>query len=80
MEENIYCQPSCDHYSIITYDRGWGCGYRNIQMLSSSLLRINLFKGKLFEGLGKVPDICSIQHFIEQAWAKGLGYYSFLQI
>lgn len=30
-----------DHYASNYGDKGWGCGYRNMQMLLSSLLQVN---------------------------------------
>ena len=53
-------------------DLGWGCGWRNIQMLSSHLLMQNPeAKNVLFGGCGFVPDILALQRWLEIAWAKG---------
>jgi hypothetical protein len=50
---------------------GWGCGYRNIQMLTSYLIRFLEYKKILFGGTGYVPSIPVIQEYIEKAWSKG---------
>lgn len=53
-------------------DLGWGCGWRNIQMLSSHLLSQDPeAKAVLFGGVGFVPDIQALQRWLEIAWAKG---------
>ena len=35
-----------DHHSSSYGDKGWGCGYRNLQMLISSLAHHSIFSGK----------------------------------
>jgi hypothetical protein len=46
------------HYSRQYVDSGWGCGYRNIQMLCGYLLqRDPAYAAALFGGRGFVPDI-----------------------
>lgn len=63
-----------DHFQSLEYeDVGWGCGWRNIQMLSSHLLhqRQEEVKKVLFGGKGFVPDIPSLQRWLEIAWEKG---------
>ncbi|XP_078161966.1 peptidase C78, ubiquitin fold modifier-specific peptidase 1/ 2 isoform X1 [Carex rostrata] len=61
-----------DHYQTLPTDRGWGCGWRNIQMLSSNLLRERK-EGKkvLFGGSQFVPDIPALQRWLEIAWQRG---------
>ncbi|XP_024026596.1 zinc finger with UFM1-specific peptidase domain protein-like, partial [Morus notabilis] len=56
-----------DHFqSTESEDVGWGCGWRNIQMLSSHLLvRRPEAREVLFGGLGFVPDIPSLQRWLE---------------
>lgn len=41
-----YLCSSVDHYASSYGDKGWGCGYRNLQMMLSSLLQVgtNLFE------------------------------------
>ncbi|MCO5572892.1 hypothetical protein L7F22_026653 [Adiantum nelumboides] len=71
--------PSCtvisahvNHFETCTSeDDGWGCGWRNIQMLSSHLLTHQWAKKVLFGGAGFVPDIPSLQQWLELAWAFG---------
>lgn len=62
-----------DHYqSIELEDVGWGCGWRNIQMLCSHLLMQRPEAKKvLFGGSGFVPDISSLQRWLEIAWERG---------
>ena len=62
-----------DHFHSIDFeDVGWGCGWRNIQMLTSHLLfQRPETKPLLFGGSGFVPDIPSLQTWLEIAWNKG---------
>ncbi|KAB2598868.1 zinc finger with UFM1-specific peptidase domain protein [Pyrus ussuriensis x Pyrus communis] len=62
-----------DHFqSIQSEDKGWGCGWHNIQMLSSHLLvQRQEAREVLFCGSGFVPDIPSLQRWLEIAWGKG---------
>ncbi|CAH8317391.1 unnamed protein product [Eruca vesicaria subsp. sativa] len=61
-----------DHYQSTKEDKGWGCGWRNIQMQCSHLLsRDNDFKRVLFGGSNFVPDIPSLQRWLELAWKSG---------
>ncbi|RZC68664.1 hypothetical protein C5167_031903 [Papaver somniferum] len=73
--ENSTCILSSyiDHFqSVESEDRGWGCGWRNIQMLSSHLLmQRQEAKEVLFGGSGFVPDIASLQRWLEIAWQRG---------
>ncbi|KAJ4455865.1 putative Peptidase family C78 [Paratrimastix pyriformis] len=64
-----------DHYTSGDRDTGFGCGYRNIQLLGSALLRRPAFLRPLFGGAGFVPGIVRIQHLIEQAWQRGFDEY-----
>lgn len=71
-----------DHYqSIESEDVGWDCGWRNIQMLSSHLLaQRQEARDVLFGGSEFVPDIPSLQRWLEIAWERGfdaLGSESF---
>ena len=45
-----YVAAATDHYSGSQADRGWGCGYRNFQMLLSCLLRRDEYKQVVFNG------------------------------
>lgn len=68
-----------DHYqSNESEDIGWGCGWRNIQMLSSHLLvQRPDARGAMFGGSGFVPDILSLQRWLEVAWKRGFDTYGF---
>ncbi|KAG6552117.1 hypothetical protein Mapa_006426 [Marchantia paleacea] len=62
-----------DHFeSLHDDDFGWGCGWRNIQILCSFLLSQDCeAKEALFHGAGFVPDIPALQRWLEIAWMKG---------
>ena len=62
-----------DHFqSTRSEDMGWGCGWRNIQMVSSHLIsEIPEAREALFGGSRFVPDIGSLQRWLEVAWQKG---------
>jgi len=47
---------------------GFGCGYRNLQMMISYLIRFPNLKRSLLKNSGTVPSILSIQESIEAAW------------
>ncbi|CAK7324318.1 unnamed protein product [Dovyalis caffra] len=71
-----------DHFQTLhSEDVGWGCGWRNIQMLSSHLLSHRQdAREVLFGGSGFVPDIPFLQRWLEIAWEKGfdpLGSHHF---
>ncbi|GIM08100.1 hypothetical protein Vretimale_12191, partial [Volvox reticuliferus] len=65
------CCP-LQHFGATGPDRGWGCGWRNIQMMSSGLLaRDKALRAAMYGGAGFVPDIASLQAWLESAWAAG---------
>lgn len=66
-----------DHYQTIeSEDIGWGCGWRNIQMLSSHLLvERSDARDVMFGCSGFVPDIISLQRWLEIAWKRGFDVY-----
>lgn len=68
---SVYLASHVDHYSASYGDRGWGCGYRNFQMLLSSLAANPTYSKVLFNGKPMIPSIPKIQQLIEAAWAKG---------
>uniref|UniRef100_A0A7N8YCW0 C2H2-type domain-containing protein n=1 Tax=Mastacembelus armatus TaxID=205130 RepID=A0A7N8YCW0_9TELE len=43
---HVWCADT-DHYCSSEGDKGWGCGYRNLQMLIFSLYRIDLYSSFL---------------------------------
>ncbi|XP_010519581.1 PREDICTED: zinc finger with UFM1-specific peptidase domain protein [Tarenaya hassleriana] len=62
--DHFQCNPS--------EDLGWGCGWRNIQMQCSHLLsHREEVRPLLFGASGFVPDIPSLQLWLEMAWSKG---------
>jgi hypothetical protein len=66
------CSPTTLHFSQRnSFGSEWSCGYRNIQMLCSSLRQIPLYRNSLFNCDGIVPDIEEIQRWIELAWMSG---------
>ena len=65
-----------DHFATMNFDRGWGCGYRNIQMSLSSLLRDPLFsfvfdRKEFVDSVGRIPNIAALQNLVERAWSMG---------
>ncbi|XP_076240832.1 zinc finger-containing ubiquitin peptidase 1 [Calliopsis andreniformis] len=75
-----------DHYATTYGDKGWGCGYRNLQMLISSLLQHTGYNELVYKawssGLGSgsstknplrssIPSISRLQKMIEWAWVQG---------
>ncbi|XP_034170762.2 zinc finger-containing ubiquitin peptidase 1 isoform X1 [Pangasianodon hypophthalmus] len=64
------CSES-EHFSSSDGDRGWGCGYRNFQMLLSSLQRLEQYT-TLHTLPDSFPSIPRVQALIEAAWAEGI--------
>jgi len=66
-----------DHYASSYGDKGWGCGYRNLQMLLSCLFRQQGYKEVLSRSLSlninklSMPSISKLQRTIEAAWQAG---------
>ncbi|XP_073991950.1 zinc finger-containing ubiquitin peptidase 1-like isoform X2 [Rhodnius prolixus] len=72
-----------DHYASTYGDRGWGCGYRNTQMMLSSLVHHTGYNEQLYKQwmLGRssgelpsrsaMPSISRLQQHIEWAWSQG---------
>ncbi|KAM9315379.1 zinc finger-containing ubiquitin peptidase 1 [Gastrophryne carolinensis] len=63
------CSP-LDHFSNAAGDKGWGCGFRNFQMLLSSILKSDSYKDCL-QDYRYIPCIPKIQALIENAWKEG---------
>lgn len=64
------------HVCSRSVDRSWGCGYRNLQMGISSLLRLKpyadlLVRLQLVDKNRNIPSIPLIQDIIELAWSIG---------
>ncbi|XP_051880218.1 zinc finger-containing ubiquitin peptidase 1 isoform X2 [Pristis pectinata] len=67
--KHVYLCAETDHYHSSAGDKGWGCGYRNFQMLLSSLMKMEPYKGNLHDLV--IPCIPKIQTMIEEAWKDG---------
>ncbi|XP_075001827.1 zinc finger-containing ubiquitin peptidase 1 isoform X2 [Calonectris borealis] len=67
---HVWLSRGVDHFHSSLGDRGWGCGYRNFQMLLSSLLQ-NSFYNDCLKDTTLVPSIPKIQSMIEDAWREG---------
>uniref|UniRef100_A0A8D8GYD5 Zinc finger-containing ubiquitin peptidase 1 n=1 Tax=Culex pipiens TaxID=7175 RepID=A0A8D8GYD5_CULPI len=73
-----YVCSSVDHYASSYGDKGWGCGYRNLQMMLSSLLQNTAYNEALYSAWGShgpartaMPSISRLQRMVEAAWAQG---------
>ena len=66
------CSPT-SHLSQVQSVEGihWSCGYRNIQILCTSLIQVPKFRQLLFNKDGDIPSIYGIQAWIEKAWKDG---------
>lgn len=60
-----------DHFQS-RWDRGWGCGWRNLQQFVSALSKRADFARRLWHGApNQVPTIGDLQKALENAWALG---------
>ncbi|CAO1388036.1 unnamed protein product [Diamesa serratosioi] len=68
-----YVCSGIDHYASSYGDKGWGCGYRNLQMMLSSLFQNPALTEKLSAPFGStsMPSISRLQKMVESAWAMG---------
>ncbi|XP_072945045.1 zinc finger-containing ubiquitin peptidase 1-like [Epargyreus clarus] len=73
-----YLCSAVDHYASTYGDRGWGCGYRNMQMVLSSLARQPAFAAALAAAepaprarCDCAPSIPRLQLLVERAWRLG---------
>lgn len=73
-----YVCSGVDHYASSYGDKGWGCGYRNLQMMLSSLLQNTAYNEALYSAWGSngparsaMPSISRLQKMVEAAWAQG---------
>uniref|UniRef100_A0A671K6N8 Zinc finger-containing ubiquitin peptidase 1 n=1 Tax=Sinocyclocheilus anshuiensis TaxID=1608454 RepID=A0A671K6N8_9TELE len=64
---HVWLCAETDHYSSSEGDKSWGCGYRNFQMLLSSLHRMEQYNLLPVS----VPSIPRVQALIEEAWGQG---------
>ncbi|XP_057690092.1 zinc finger-containing ubiquitin peptidase 1 [Corythoichthys intestinalis] len=67
---HVWLSADTDHYCSSPGDKGWGCGYRNFQMLLSSLYKLDPYASSLQDKA--VPSIPKVQSMIEDAWNSGL--------
>ena len=65
------CSPFTHFTQLNAVGAEWACGFRNIQMLCSSLIQVPRYRSLLFNGDGDIPDVHGIQSWIERAWADG---------
>nr|XP_012315855.1 zinc finger with UFM1-specific peptidase domain protein isoform X2 [Aotus nancymaae]XP_012315856.1 zinc finger with UFM1-specific peptidase domain protein isoform X2 [Aotus nancymaae] len=65
----VWLSSVVDHFHSSLGDKSWGCGYRNFQMLLSSLLQNDAYNDCL-KGMS-IPCIPKIQSMIEDAWKEG---------
>ncbi|XP_050531992.1 zinc finger-containing ubiquitin peptidase 1-like isoform X2 [Daktulosphaira vitifoliae] len=77
----VHLASPTDHYRSTYGDKGWGCGYRNMQMLMSSMLlqldynehisRVwEVEKGPLPRSW--MPSISRLQQHLEKSWSMGI--------
>jgi len=70
-------RSATDHYASSYGDKGWGCGYRNMQMLLSCLFGQQEYREVLSKSLSlnqnklPMPSISKLQRLIETAWQAG---------
>jgi len=69
---SLPCQ--IDFYYSTKSDRGWGCGYKNVQMLLSFIK-----SEKELLSYNNVPPISVLQECIERAWKMGFDHIAALQ-
>lgn len=65
---------TCHLYTSGPFDKGWSCGFRNLQMLLSSIQSSDEFaKCKIFSDnfLRELGPIRKLQSLIERAWSLG---------
>ncbi|XP_018900655.1 zinc finger-containing ubiquitin peptidase 1 isoform X1 [Bemisia tabaci] len=75
-----------DHYASTYGDRGWGCGYRNTQMILSSLLQHTGYNDRINQlwhvarnlackehsvPRSGMPSVSHLQKHVEWAWREG---------
>jgi len=77
---NTFLASRTDHFAATFGDKGWGCGFRNLQMLLSCLLNTTQYReivamrlagNKNLVGMVGMPSIPRLQKVIEEAWRAG---------
>lgn len=69
-----HISSGADFYATMPSDNGWGCGYRNIQIMWSFLRKYNPYRLSLQTsdyGVGSVPPISALQVVLDRAWGNG---------
>lgn len=68
-----YVCSNIDHFASSYGDRGWGCGYRNAQMMISNLSQNPIYNESLKAAVGSnsMPSISRLQKMVENAWQDG---------
>ncbi|KAK9822054.1 hypothetical protein WJX74_003875 [Apatococcus lobatus] len=62
----------CRHFHTARGDSGWGCGWRNMQMLIAAMqAHSEVFNSAIFRGSGHVPCIEALQAGVQEAWQAG---------
>lgn len=73
--KDVWLCSDLDHYSGSFGDTGWGCGYRNLQMMLSALAKEPKYQSFLYGDYkvknGRVASIKKLQQLIEHAWQNG---------
>ncbi|GAB1606972.1 zinc finger-containing ubiquitin peptidase 1-like [Argonauta hians] len=74
-KKDVWLCSDIDHYGGSFGDTGWGCGYRNLQMMLSCLGREPVYQNLLSDAYkarnGLVASIKRLQQLIETAWQCG---------
>ena len=69
---HFFLSTDTPHLSYSLGDRGWGCGYRNIQMIVGSLLRSEKYRGVMNRTFsGHIPTVPRLQELLDGAWRAG---------
>lgn len=77
--KQMFSCSALDHYAASFGDSGWGCGYRNLQMMLSCLFRNTEYAERLKlinmnangDKFIQVPSITRLQNAVEEAWKQG---------
>lgn len=77
VEKAYLCHPSVRYIGKIKGEGNNFCGYRNIQMLITSLR--DLRPDPLEKLKGQIPSVLELQNMIEDGWAKGMNDYGLIQ-
>ncbi|CAK9295219.1 unnamed protein product [Gordionus sp. m RMFG-2023] len=64
------CSP-LDFIQTSPSQKSWSCGYKNIQMLCSAIMKIPQIFDVVFKKTEKIPSIMRIQKLTEEAWNCG---------